>query len=87
MGRTISSVSADEGVIAFGRDVTDRVRADEALARAKEDAERANRAKSEFLSRMSHELRTPMNSILGFAPLAARSELSPPQAKGIQHIL
>ncbi|MBC7896884.1 MAG: PAS domain S-box protein [Cytophagaceae bacterium] len=87
VGRTISATTGDEGVIAFGRDVTDRVRADEALARAKEDAERANRAKSEFLSRMSHELRTPMNSILGFAQLAARSELSPPQAKGIQHIL
>jgi len=87
VGRTISNTTSEEGVIAFGRDITDRKIAEEALARAKEEAERANRAKSEFLSRMSHELRTPMNSILGFAQLAARGELAPQQQKGIQHIL
>lgn len=87
VGRTLSSESIAEGVIAFGRDITGRRQAEEALARAKEEAERANKAKSEFLSRMSHELRTPMNSILGFAQLLARGEVSPQQGKSVQHIL
>ncbi|MBI5777038.1 MAG: PAS domain S-box protein, partial [Nitrospirae bacterium] len=54
---------------------------------ARLSAERANQAKSEFLSRMSHELRTPLNAVLGFAQLLAMDALSSEQQEHVQHIL
>jgi len=57
-----------------------------ALQEAKMEAERANSAKSLFLSRMSHELRTPLNSILGFGQLLERTQLTDQQQNNLGHI-
>jgi PAS domain S-box-containing protein len=65
-------------LIGINWDVTESRRIEDAL-RAKETAERANLAKSEFLSRMSHELRTPLNAIIGFTQLLELDPADPPR--------
>ncbi|PCI38422.1 MAG: hypothetical protein COB46_11345 [Rhodospirillaceae bacterium] len=72
------------------QDVTDHTLAATAVNLAKEEADKANKAKSEFLSSMSHELRTPMNSILGFAQMLEynpKEPLSENQKTSVELIL
>ena len=85
-----------QGVFAAARDVTERKRFEQALQEtnaelesAKSAAEKANLAKSDFLSSMSHELRSPLNAILGFAQLMEASSPAPTaaQAESITQIL
>ena len=71
----------------LANEVTERERLTVALRRSKEEAEKANRAKSEFLSRMSHELRTPLNAILGFAQLLEMAALDRDKKESVAQIL
>jgi len=65
----------------------ERIKTQDLLTTSKEEAEKANVSKSQFLSRMSHELRTPMNAILGFSQLLKTNELNDKQASYNDEIL
>lgn len=98
LGTVIKSANGDficyMGVM---RDISKRRHDEEQLREAKEEAEKANTAKSEFLASMSHELRTPLNAVLGFAQMMQydpQTPLSPTQrgyadsiVKGGEHLL
>jgi CheY-like chemotaxis protein len=68
-------------------DITARKKSEDEVKLARLEAERANLAKSEFLSRMSHDLRTPLNAILGFAQLLELEEHGPEHADSVRQIL
>lgn len=78
------------GVVVFSKDITQRRKVEEALRKAKQDSEDANRTKSQFMANMSHELRTPLNSVIGFANILLKNRsgrLEPKEEGFLERIL
>ncbi len=71
-------------ILGSSEDITKRKQAEDAIKKASEIAEEANRAKSQFLATMSHEIRTPMNAVLGMTDLVLKTSLNAEQKKYLE---
>ncbi len=76
-----------ERIVTVTEDITERVRASDALQEAEVAARAANEAKNLFLSRMSHELRTPLNAVLGFGQVLERRLQNTEHVEPVRHVL
>ena len=77
LARDLCDDDAVGGIVFTLHDVTQRKELTEETRRAKESADQANRAKSQFIANVSHELRTPLNAIIGFSDILASDRSSP----------
>jgi len=82
----IYKLKATDEVVAIYDDITDRIKYQEELEKARDKAEQSDKIKSVFISNMSHEIRTPMNSIIGFTSLLEK-ETNPKKFKSYVDII
>ena len=86
-GKALHFGNPDKGVIWACEDITEQHQIIKELIRSRENADRANKAKSVFLANMSHEIRTPMNAVIGFAQLLDKTITDKKQKSYIKNIL